>query len=174
VKLNRPAPDECARYYDDYIDLVPDADLIVTLEEQIDSTVAELSSFSEEQAQWRPAPGEWNVIEIIGHVSDVERSFAYRALCFARNDPTPLPGVDPDGFMLEAGFSKRPLPDVLEELATVRRASITLLKSFDDAAWDRRGTADGKEISVRALAFIIAGHAMHHALDFPRHRAMSS
>ena len=116
MKLNRPAPDECARYYDDYIDLVPNADLIATLEEQIDSTVAELSSFSDEQAQWRPAPGEWNVIEIIGHVSDVERSFAYRALCFARNDPTPLPGVDQDVFMREAGFANRPLADVLEEI----------------------------------------------------------
>ncbi|MGA7672368.1 MAG: DinB family protein [Nitrolancea sp.] len=172
MKLSRPTPEESPRYYDTYIDLVPDSDLVATLEEQIDATVAALSAFSEEQAQWRPAPGEWNVTEIVGHVSDVERSFAYRALCFARNDPTPLPGVDPDGFMLEAGFSSRPLADVLEELATVRRASITLLRSFDDAAWDRRGTADGKIMSVRALAYVIAGHAMHHALDFPRHRVM--
>ncbi len=172
MKLSRPAPDECPRYYDTYIDLVPDADLIATLEEQIDATVAELSSFLEEQAQWRPAPGEWSVTEIIGHISDVERSFAYRALCFARNDPTPLPGVDQDVFMREAGFAARSLADVLEELATVRRASITLLKSFDDAAWDRRGTADGNIMSVRALAYVIAGHAIHHALDFPRHRAM--
>jgi hypothetical protein len=170
---SRPDTGEYAPYYADYVQLVPDGDITTILEQQIDATVAFLASFSEAQAQWRPAPGEWNVTEIVGHIADVERSFAYRSLCFARNDPTPLPGIDPDGFMVDAGFAKRPLSDVVDELVAVRRASVALLRSFDAAAWERRGTADGKGISVRALAYLMAGHERHHALDFPRHRDMA-
>jgi hypothetical protein len=173
VMPSRPNTDEYVSYYGDYIRLVPDGDVTAILERQIDETVATLSTFSETQAQWRPAPGEWNVIEIVGHIADIERAFTYRAMCFARNDQTPLPGIDPDGFMVDAGFAKRPLAEVVAELVAVRRASVALLRSFDAAAWERRGTADGNTISVRALAYVMAGHERHHRLDFPRHRAMA-
>ncbi len=173
VNPSRPRSDEYAPYYGQYTQLVPDGDITAMLEEQIDETVAMLRDFSEEQAQWRPAPGEWNAVEIVGHLADTERVFAYRALRFARNDTTPLEGIDQDVFMVDAGFARRPLADVVAELVAVRRASVALLRSFDAAAWERRGVADGNEVSVRALAYIIAGHERHHRLDFPRHRSLA-
>lgn len=172
VDPGRPTDGEYPAYYEDYVRLVPDGDIATTLEQQIGEIEETLTSFSQEQAQWRPAPGEWNVIEIVGHVADIERAFAYRALTFARNNPGPLPGVDPDGFMLDAGFAKRSLADVVAELVDVRRASVALLRSFDDAAWLRQGVADENAITVRALAYTMAGHERHHALDFPKHRTM--
>ncbi len=174
VTPRRPSSDEYVPYYGQYIQLVPDGDVTAMLEEQLAETVAMLSGFSEEQSQWRPAPGEWNAVEIVGHLADTERVFAYRALSFARNDPTALPGFDQDVFMLEAGFARRPLGDVVAEFVAVRRATVALLKSLDAAAWERRGAADGNAVSVRALAYILAGHERHHRLDFPRHRDMVS
>lgn len=168
----RPGDGEYVPFYATYIRLVPDGDLLALLDRQIDEIVAFLSTFTAAQAAWRPAPGEWNMKEIVGHLADAERVFAYRALCFARHDPTPLPGMDPDGFMAGANFADRALPDVVEEFVAVRRASVALLRSLDAAAWARGGVADGNPISVRALAYIIAGHPLHHAKDFPRHRAM--
>jgi len=172
VNPGRPQVGEFVDYYGQYINLVPEGDISSILEQQIDETVATLSTFSDEQAVWRPAPGEWNVIEIVGHLADIERAFAYRALSFARNSPSALPGVDPDDFMIDAGFSRRPLADVVAEFVAVRRASVTLFQSLDEAAWLRRGVASDNEVSVRALAYISAGHERHHALDFPKHRAM--
>jgi hypothetical protein len=172
VNPGRPGDGEYVPFYGTYIQKVPDGDILDLLDRQIEGTVAYLSAFTIEQAQWRPAPGEWNAVEIVGHLADAERVFAYRALSFARNDPTPLPGMDPDGFMAGATFADRPLPDVIAEFVAVRRASLALLRSLDTAAWARGGVADGNPVSVRALAYIIAGHELHHSRDFPRHRAM--
>jgi DinB superfamily len=169
-----PGSEEYPLYYTDYIRLVPDGDIVTILEQQISETIATLASFSTAQAQWRPTPGEWNVTEIVGHVADIERAFAYRALTFARNDPGPLPGIDPDAFMIDAGFANRSLTDIVQEFVAVRRASVALLHSFDEAAWSRRGIADENAITVRALAYTMAGHERHHALDFPKHRAMGA
>ncbi len=169
----RPHDGEYLPYYAQYIRRVPDGDIIAILDRQIDETVALLSTFTAEQGQWRPAPGEWNAVEIVGHLADTERVFAYRALSFARNDPAPLPGMDPDGFMAGANFADRSLADVVAEFVAVRRASVAFVRSLDAAAWTRSGVADGNPISVRALAYIMAGHELHHARDFPRHHAMS-
>lgn len=174
VNPGRPSSDEYAPYYADYIRLVPDGDIITILDRQIEESVAYLAKFTEAQAQWRPASGEWNVTEIVGHLADTERAFAYRALCFARNSSTPLPGVDPDGFMTDAGFAKRSLADVVDEFIAVRRASIPLFRSLEAQAWSRRGIADGNPITVRALAYVTAGHERHHTRDFPRHLAMET
>ncbi len=172
VNPGRPGDDEYLPYYGTYIQKVPDGDILAILDRQIDETVAFLSAFTAEQAQWRPAPGEWNVTEIVGHLADSERVFAYRALWFARDARTPLPGMDQEAFMAAVDFPSRPLADVVAEFVAVRRASLTLLRSLDAAAWARGGVADGNPVSVRALAYIIAGHEAHHARDFPRHRAM--
>jgi hypothetical protein len=174
VNPGRPQSGEFLDYYGQYINLVPDGAITSLLERQIDQTVETLSTFSDEQAAWRPAPGEWNVIEIVGHLADMERVFAYRSVSFARNSPGALPGVDPDDFMAEAGFDRRRLADVLAEFVAVRQASLTLFRSLDEAAWLRRGIASDNEVSVRALAYITAGHELHHALDFPKHRAMGA
>jgi hypothetical protein len=172
VNPGRPQSGEFLAYYGEYINLVPEGDITLLLERQIDETVETLSGFSDEQAAWRPAPGEWNVIEIIGHLADMERVFAYRAVSFARNSLGALPGIDPDDFMAEAGFARRALADVVAEFVVVRQASVALFRSLDEAAWLRRGIASDHEVSVRALAYIAAGHELHHALDFPKHRAM--
>ena len=162
----RPAPGEHTPYYGRYIDLVPDGDLVATLVRQGEETAALLTSISPERARRRPAPGEWNAIEIVGHLADVERVLAYRALRIARRDPTPLEGVeDFDGYVAAADFAGRALADVAAEFAAVREASVALFRGLDPAAWARRGTADGNPISVRALGFIIAGHELHHLPD---------
>lgn len=174
VNSVRPTAGEYAAYYHGYILRVPDGDIVDLLERQIAETVTLLSPFTPEQARWRPAPGEWNALEIVGHLSDTERAFAYRAMCFARDVPKPLPGLDPDEFMVSASFAERTLADVVDEFVAVRRASIALLRGLDAAAWVRSGVADGNPVSVRALAYIMAGHVLHHAADFPKHRAMGS
>lgn len=168
----RPNPEEYNSYYDRYIRLVPEGDIVTLLEQQIEQTAATLAAFTPEQAAWRPAPGEWDARAIVGHLADTERVFAYRALCFARNDPTPLPGMDQEVFMAGANFAQRALPDLAAEFVAVRRATVALLRGMDVTGWARAGVADGNPITVRALAYTIAGHELHHAADFPRHRAM--
>src|SRR6476659_11367338 len=119
----RPTADEYAEYYHAYVLRVPEGDIIETLERQRAEIVAALSAFTPEQAQWRPAPGEWNLIEIVGHVADTERAFAYRAMCFARGGKAALPGLDPDEFMAAAPFAERTLPELVSEFVAVRQAS---------------------------------------------------
>lgn len=174
VNPGRPQSGEFLEYYGQYINLVPEGDITVLLERQINETVETLSTFSDEQAAWRPAPGEWNVIEIVGHLADMERVFTYRAVSFARNSPVALPGIDPDDFMAEAGFARRSLASVLAEFVSIRQASLTLFVTLDEAAWLRQGIASDNAVSVRALAYLSAGHELHHALDFPKHRAMGA
>ena len=167
----RPATDEYIPYYGRYIALVPDGELVATLARQGEETAALLESFSPAQAQYRPAPGEWNTVEIVGHLADIERVFAYRALRIARRDPKPLEGVDDvDGYVAAAGFAERSLADVAAEFAAVRQATLALFRSLDAAAWVRVGTADGNAISVRALGYIAAGHELHHLADIHRYR----
>lgn len=172
VHPGRPATSEYRPFYETYISLVPDGDIVALLEQQIAEMVDTLTPFTAEQAKWRPAPGEWNAKEIVGHMADAERIFAFRAFWFARNDASPLPGMDQDDFMAGANFAERSFDDLIAELIAVRRASMTLLTSLNAAAWARSGVADGSPVTVRALAYTIAGHAMHHAKDFPKHLGM--
>ncbi len=164
----RPAAAEHIRYYDQYIGLVPEGDIVALLEGQIAETVALLDRYTLEEAQARPAPGEWSAIEIVGHLADTERIIAYRALRIARNDAPPLEGMDPEALMAGAGFAERPLADVVAEFVTVRRATVTLLRGLDATAWMRSGLTDGDRITTRALAYLIAGHERHHARDLQR------
>jgi uncharacterized damage-inducible protein DinB len=117
---------------------------------------------SERDGNFRYAPGKWTVKEVLGHITDTERIFAYRALRFARSDKTPLPGFEQDDYVKNGAFAGRTLADLTEEFAAVRSASIALYRSFNEEAWPRRGLANQKEMTVRALAFITAGHQIHH------------
>lgn len=157
----RPEPSEYAPYYEKYVSLV-DGDVVRALEGQIKGTLATLRSVSDEVSLGRYAPGKWSVREVVGHVIDSERIFAYRALRFARNDRTELAGFEPDDYMPAARFDRRPWPDLLAELELVRRANVFMFRGFDDEAWLRRGVASENEMSVRALAYNIAGHELHH------------
>lgn len=170
----RPMADEHIPYYGQYIALVPDGDLVALLARQGVETAALLASFSPAQAHYRPAPGEWNTTEIVGHLADAERVFTYRALRFARQDPQPLEGIDDvEGYVTAAHFAERILADMAAEFAAVRRASVALFRSLDPAAWARVGTADGNPMSVRAIGFIIAGHELHHLPDIRRYRDLA-
>jgi DinB superfamily len=144
---------------------------VAMLARQGEETAALLASFTPAQAQFRLAPGEWNTIEIVGHLADTERVLVYRALRIARADPKPLEGVDDFApYVPTAGFDQRPLADVAAEFATVRQASLSLFRTFDPAAWERVGMADGIPVSVRALGYIVGGHELHHLQDIRRYR----
>jgi len=158
----RPRPEEYNAYYETYISEVADGRLMETLAAQRDETAALLAGVTEAQASYRYAEGKWSLKEVIGHVADAERIFAYRALRIARGDETPLASFDENAYVPASGCGRRTLPEIAHELRAVREATIALLASVDDAAWMRVGTASGKPVSVRALGYIIAGHERHH------------
>jgi uncharacterized damage-inducible protein DinB len=159
---NRPQASEYAPYYEKYVAQVPDGELAETLEDQLKETRSLLGSLSEKEADFRYAEGKWSIKEVLGHISDQERVFSYRLLRIARGDQTPLAGFDHDEYVNMGNFSARSLAGLLDEFTAVRQASIALLRSLDTAAWLRRGMANQQGISVRALAFILAGHERHH------------
>ena len=158
----RPSADEYASFYETYVSLVPDGDVVGTLSRQLDETLALLRNVPAAQEDFSYEPGKWSVKEVVGHMTDAERIFSYRALCIARGDKANLPGMDQDDYMSSATFSKRRLPDLAAEFEYVRRATLSLLRHLDEGAWLRRGTANDNEITVRALAYILAGHEAHH------------
>ncbi len=162
IFINRPESNEYLPYYEKYVSLVPQGDIVSILEGQLDTTQKLLSGISEAQSDSRYAPDKWNVKELVGHVIDTERIFAYRALRFARNDQTPLPGFEQDDYIRHAAFSASKLSDLVSEFGHLRRANLYMFRNFDGAAWQRRGIASGGEVSVRALAYIVAGHELHH------------
>ena len=162
LRAMRPAPDEYAPYYGTYIGKVADGDIVGTLRDQIGGTVSYLRSIPASREGHRYAPGKWSIRQVVGHLSDAERVFAYRALRFARGDSTPLPGFDENEFMKRSRLDDRTLASVVDEYAAVRAASVALFDSLFPEEWLRHGTASGKEMSVRALAWVIAGHELHH------------
>jgi uncharacterized damage-inducible protein DinB len=162
ASIPRPSSSEYAPFYEGYISKVPAGDLLALLEDQRRETQRLLATISEPLALKRYAPGKWSVKEVVGHLIDSERIFAYRALRFARGDETPLPGFDEKRYAPAGEFDRRALADLAAEFDLVRRASLALLGSFEAKALARRGTANGQEITVRAIAYIIAGHERHH------------
>ena len=158
----RPDADECLPYYLQYIGLVSDGHIVELLERQIGESAAFLAAFTPEQALWREAPAEWNIVEIVGHLADVERVFGYRALRIARADPVMWTGVEFADYAAAANFQERPLGDVVAEYAAVRAAFVAFLRGLDAPAWERRAPADWTLRSVRAIAYSMAGHELHH------------
>jgi uncharacterized damage-inducible protein DinB len=159
---NRPKTGDYATFYEKYIVLVPEGEFLQILETQLREWQRLLGDLSEEQADFRYEPGKWSIKDMIGHVSDSERIFAYRLLRIARGDQTPLAGFEQDDYVRTANSSARKRSDLLEEFTAVRRATIALVSSMDDSAWVRRGVASQREISATAMAFVIAGHERHH------------
>jgi hypothetical protein len=132
------------------------------LERQGPQTIAYIKSRGDAWAATRYAPGKWSVKEVVCHLADAERVFAYRALSIARGDQTPLPGFDENAWAPQSGADARPIGDLLDEFTAVRAATVRLLRGLDAPAWSRSGTASGKPVTVRALAYIMAGHELHH------------
>lgn len=160
--MSRPDSTEYAPFYAGYVSHVPEGDILTILEQGAQTTASLLTGLSPSQADFRYAPGKWSVKEVLGHIADAERIFAYRALRFSRGDQTPVPGFEQEGYIQHGNFGARTLSDLIAEFATVRQATLFLFRNLDDAAWRRKGTASGAEVSVRALAYITAGHEIHH------------
>lgn len=158
----KPEANEYASYYEKYVSLIDDDDVIAVLESQLDATVACLRGLSEEQGNYAYEPGKWTIKELVGHVNDGERIFAYRAMCIARGDKTPLPGFEQDDYIAGANFNAQTLADLTTEFELIRRSNLAMLKQFSDEAWVRQGTASNNPITARALVYIIAGHEAHH------------
>jgi hypothetical protein len=158
----KPEKGEFLPYYGRYIDLVTSGDILSTLTSQMDETQALIRSLPASVSTYRYAPDKWSVNQVVGHLMDSERIFDARALRFARNDATPLPGFEQDDYVRNSDFDSYPLAELASELASIRQSTIFFFKHLSEDAWMRRGVANGAEVSVRALAYIIAGHELHH------------
>ncbi|MFY9559380.1 MAG: DinB family protein [Terriglobales bacterium] len=161
TSFGRPEPGEYAPYYDRYISLVGPEDIVTVLEKQAPETVALLKSAGP-KADSRYAPGKWSVKELLGHVNDTERIMTYRALRIARGDKTPIEGFEQDDYVRDGNFGQRALADLIEEFVEIRKATVALFRPLDAEAGARRGIANKNEITARALAYVIAGHELHH------------
>lgn len=159
--FGRPDASEYAPYYGRYISLVPEEDIVAALEKQAPQTIALLQSGGS-KADFRYEPGKWSVKEVLGHINDTERIMAYRALRIARGDKTPIEGYEQDDYARDGNFGQRSLGDLIAEFSSIRGATIALFRSFEPDAAARRGIANKNEISARALAYVIAGHELHH------------
>jgi hypothetical protein len=162
VTTVRPAKTEYAPYYEKYVSLVPDEDVLVSLDQQLAETLILLRGVSENHGTFRYEPSKWSMKEVLGHIIDTERIMSYRALRIARSDRSPLSGFEQDDYVKNGGFDQRSVASLAREFEQVRRASISLFRNLDPEAWERRGVANNAEVSVRALAYIIAGHELHH------------
>lgn len=158
----RPAENEYATFYRGYVSLVPEGDVLPVLEAQPEGLARIAAQVSPEKEIFRYAPDKWSVRQVFGHLSDAERVFGYRAFCLSRAEAAPLPGFDENGYVAESRSSDQPLAELARTFGRVREANLTLLRHLDLSQWERRGVANGSPISVRALAFIMAGHVRHH------------
>jgi uncharacterized damage-inducible protein DinB len=158
----RPQTDEYAAFYGKYVEKVPDGNIVALLATQVDDTLALLRELTDAQARSAYAPGKWSIKEVVGHIADAERVFAYRALRIARGDTTPLPGFDENMYTPAGSFNDRPLASLLAEFMAVRGATVALLAGLPQEAWTRTGTASNASVSVRGVAWITAGHELHH------------
>jgi uncharacterized damage-inducible protein DinB len=162
ARATKPDSTEYLPYYARYISLVAAGDVLQSLASQMRETQTVLRAIPASMSTHRYAPGKWSVNQLLGHVIDSERIFAGRALRFARADSSPLPGFEQDDYVANASFDAYPLRELAAELDVVRQSTLQLFLHLQEDAWLRRGTANGAEVSVRALAYIIAGHELHH------------
>jgi uncharacterized damage-inducible protein DinB len=160
--MTRPQPTEAAEYYSRYIDLITSDDIVPVFENQMSEMLQFLSGISEEQSLHSYAPGKWTIREVLNHVNDGERVFAARAFWFARGFTDALPSFEQDIAVQAAQANNTSWADLVEEFKIVRLGTISFFKSMPEEAWDRTGIASDNPVSVRALAYIIAGHVAHH------------
>jgi len=163
MAMPRPGTDEYAPSCAGYVArIADDEDVVAVLASQLNDVVARLEGIQEGRSDYRYAPGKWSIKEVVGHLCDTERVFAYQALRIGRGDTTPLPSFADEAYVREIRAEERTLSDLAGEWGDVRRATIALFRNLPASAWRRRGVASDQPISVRALAYIIAGHVRHH------------
>lgn len=159
----RPSTDEYFEYYDTYISKVPDGNILEQLQRQVTELQTLLGTLSEQTAEQVHAPYTWTIKQVTGHLIDAERIFADRLHKFAMGDTQAQPGMDQDVYINAAEYSTVTLSALLEELLHCRQANVLLAQRLTPAAWARRGIASGHEVTVRALAWMLVGHVIHHA-----------
>jgi hypothetical protein len=160
--MYKPAPSEYDPYYEHYVSLVPEDDVKTVLAAQPAELDAIFANVAEEKGTFAYAYGKWTVKELLGHLIDGERMFAYRVFRISRGDKTPIEGFEQDGYIENAHANQRSFGDLLREFALLRQANMLFFDNLKDGDWTRTGTANEREISVRALATIMAGHVRHH------------
>ena len=158
----RPTPNEAASYYFNYIDRVEGDDVLAVLDTQLDETLSFLSTVSEEKSRHRYAADKWSLRELLNHVNDTERLFVFRALWFARGFEEPLPSFDQEIAVRNSDADTVSWQDMVDEFQSLRHATLSFFRSLPTDAWSRSGVASGNPFTVRALAFITAGHVAHH------------
>jgi hypothetical protein len=163
VKQMRPSPAEYFAYFERYVSLVPEGDVLPLLIYQVGAVRAACGPLSEERAGFRYAPGKWSVRQVLGHIIDTERVFGYRALCIARGEVLSLPSFDENAYGAAAGHDLCPLLELVEEFSALRQSHIHMLRHLDRTAWERVGRVNEHPTSTRAMAYIMAGHVRHHA-----------
>jgi len=158
----RPAAHEFAAYYSTYVDLIDSDDILGSLQSQLDTTLSALTGISEDKSLHRYAADKWSIRQLLNHVSDTERVFVYRALWFARGFDTALPGFDQNVAVPTAAAEQFSWASHVEDFRAVRAATLTFFRNLSEEAWGRSGVASGNPVTVRALAYIVAGHVAHH------------
>lgn len=158
----KPVPGEYSTYYENYINLIDGDEILKILNEENKRTQDILNSFSEHKGNYRYADGKWTVKEVVGHLLDTERIFAYRALCIARGEKKSLPGFEQNDYVTEGNFNSRELFDLNYEFRLLRESNLLLFRSFTPEMLKRRGFANESSVTVNAILFIIAGHEKHH------------
>lgn len=158
-----PERDEAAAYYFTYIDQVPPGDIRVVLEAQMPETLSLLESIGEDQSLYRYADDKWSMRQVVSHINDTERVFVFRALWFARSMDIPLPSFDQDVAIAGAAADARSWRSHVKEFRSIRNATVDFFQNLPEQAWSRRGIASENAFTVRALAYITAGHVAHHA-----------
>lgn len=160
--MNRPADSEYAPFYAGYVSLVPEADILSVLEEQKRVFRRLGAGVPADRERYRYAADKWSIREVAGHLVDGERVFGYRAFAISRGERAPLPSFDENEYVSASSYDAVPLADLVAELVSVRDANLAVLRRLSDETWGRVGTASGKAVSVRALAWVMAGHPRHH------------
>jgi hypothetical protein len=160
--IGRPETSEFAPVAAGYVSLVPEVDILRVMESQSNQMRSFALTISPEREMFSYAPGKWSVREVIGHVTDAERVFGHRAFCISRGEQAHLPGFDEQAYAAQSSFASCRLSELVEEFALVREANLVFLRRLDSAAWRQIGTANDTPVSVRALAFVMAGHVRHH------------
>jgi hypothetical protein len=160
--IQRPKDNEYPAYYQPYVNLVPNIDLVDLLKENLQETIDLFEGLSEEEGLFRYSPTKWSIKEVLGHMTDTERIMSYRLLRVGRGDQTPLAGFEENDYVTGSQINMLPIRDILDDFIATRRATLTLIENMPNAAWVNIGFANGAKITAHAIAYIIAGHAIHH------------
>lgn len=160
--MKKPQPNEYPPYSEKYISLVKTENIFKELKDQIWQVQTVISNIPEEKEEYAYASGKWTIKEVFGHMIDAERVFGYRALCFSRKDKTPLPGFDENLYVENSNFKEQSLHDLAREFAVLRESNISMIKHFNEEKLNQLGNANGNDVSVRSIVFMIVGHVSHH------------